>query len=568
MLSPTGGASDRSTIQRFVAIVILTLVSYAPVSRAGFIWDDDAYLTANPLMESAGGLWRIWTEPQASPQYYPLVFSSFWLEQRLWGQSALGYHLVNVLLHAFSACLVWRILAGYSVPGAYLTALVFAVHPIHVESVAWISERKNVLSGTCYLAALLCFSRYAGLGGHRASGTGDRRLYWVAWVAFLGALFSKTVTSSLPLVILLICWWQRRSAWRWVVELVPFFAVGAVLGLHTATLEKYHVGASGPEWALSFLQRTLIAGRVFWFYLEKLLWPADLSFVYPRWQIDASQPLAYLYPAATVAVVWLLWMFRGSFGRGPLTSALFYIVTLAPASGFFDVYPMQFSFVADHFQYLASLGPSAILCCLLVRGMSVTAQARRVAVAFGAALLSALAIATWQRAVVFQDEERLWRHALAVNPDAWMAANNLGGLLLRKGRAGEAVPWLERSTASAPRRTDSHNNLGLALMRAGDSERAIVVYRKTLELDPSHQAARYNLAIALAAEGDLARAQFHLEWVVRRNARDSGALRDLGRVLALRGRIREATSALEKAVALAPDDAFAAQQLAAVRRRA
>jgi tetratricopeptide (TPR) repeat protein len=329
------------------------------------------------------------------------------------------------------------------------------------------------------------------------------------------------------------------------------------------------VGASGAEWSLSPAERVLVAGRIFWFYLSKLVWPVDLSFVYPRWPIDASRPWPYVFPVAGAALLVGLWRLRLRVGRGPLAAVLFYVVTLAPASGFFDVYPMQFSFVADHFQYLASLGPIALLCAAAVRGLGAAPlpRGRAVGAVAGGALLATLAAGTWRRTEVFQDQERLWRQALAVNPHAWLAANNLGGLLLRSGRPAEAIPWFEQAIAARPQYPEAHNNLGLALARTGRPAQAVDAYRRALVLDPSYTPARYNLGVALAATNDLVGAQHHLEWVVRLRPRDALALRDLGRVLALRGRLGEAVSALERAVALAPQDAFAAQQLDAVRTR-
>ncbi|MFQ5592420.1 MAG: O-GlcNAc transferase, partial [Phycisphaerae bacterium] len=242
-------------------LVLGTLAVYVPALGAGFVWDDDVYVTGNTALRDLGGLARIWFDPGATPQYYPLVFSSFWVEHHLWGSEAFGFHLVNVLLHALGAVLLWRILCRLSVPGAWLAAAIFALHPVHVESVAWITERKNVLSGVCYFAALLTYGRFAGFAGEPAPGVGRWRLYLLAHLFFLCALLSKTVTCSLPGVIVLLTWWRRsRVVWRDLMLLAPMFVMGCAMGLVTVWMEKTHVGAQGAAWELSLVERFLLAG--------------------------------------------------------------------------------------------------------------------------------------------------------------------------------------------------------------------------------------------------------------------------------------------------------------------
>jgi hypothetical protein len=286
----------------FISLLLLglTLAAYLPALHAGFIWDDDDYLINNRTLHDLPGLQRIWFETSATPQYYPLVHTTFWLEYHLWKLNPLGYHLDNVFLHALAAILLWRVLLKLPVPGAWLAAAIFAVHPVNVESVAWVTERKNVLSAVFYFAAALAYLRFAvpdnppDTNDKRRETTGKKleekqagstRWCWyvAALILFVGALFSKTVTTSLPAALLLVFWWKRgRIGLRDVLQLLPFFAVGVGLSLHTSWLEKHHVGASGAEWALSFFDRCLIAGRALWFYAGKLVWPAELTFIYPR----------------------------------------------------------------------------------------------------------------------------------------------------------------------------------------------------------------------------------------------------------------------------------------------
>ena len=360
-------------------LIVLTVAAYVPALRGGFVWDDDKYVTANRTLRTADGLAEIWFEIGVTIQYYPLVFTTFWIEHRLWGLEPFGYHLVNVLLHATSAGLLWTLLRRLKVPGAWLAAAVFAIHPVHVESVAWITERKNTLSGVFYLLALLSYLRFEPPDPQAHNRRRDWRFYPPALVLFTCALLSKTVTCSLPLVILLLLWW-KRARWRWlnVLPVVPMLAIGALMGLLTAWMEKNIVLARGADWDLSIVQRCLIAGRALWFYLGKLVWPAEVMFTYPRWQVRADVWWQFLFPAATIAVVVALWLLRRRVGKPPLVAALFFGGTLAPALGLIDVYPMRYSFVADHFQYLASIGPIVLFVALLTRWLGARAERRPV----------------------------------------------------------------------------------------------------------------------------------------------------------------------------------------------
>jgi hypothetical protein len=272
------------TSQKLAAVFLfgLALITYLPSLGNGFIWDDDAYVQHNPTLRSASGLWQIWTEPTSTPQYYPLVYTTFWVEHHLWGDRPLGYHVDNMLLHAIGAVLLWRLLKRLKIPMPWLAAAIFAVHPINVESVAWITERKNVLSGVFYF---LAFGAYLGA---IESTTLNRRRYAVALVFFLLALFSKTVTATFLAAVLLVLWWRRGKITRKeIVPLLPFFIVGIALGSVTGYLERTHIGAHGVEWSsLTPLDRLLIATRAVWFYAGKLALPIKLTFIYPRWLID------------------------------------------------------------------------------------------------------------------------------------------------------------------------------------------------------------------------------------------------------------------------------------------
>jgi len=445
--------------------LLALLLAYEPALRAGFIWDDDVYVTDNANLVEPGGLRRIWLEPRTSPQYYPVVHTSFWIEQRLWGSAPFGYHLVNVLLHFAAALLVWRLLERLGVPGAALAAAVFALHPVHVESVAWVTERKNVLSGVLYLAAFLAYLRFD------AGGPGRWRAYALASGLFLGALGSKTVTASLPAAVAVVLWWRDgRLEPRRLAPLLPLLALGAAAGLATAWLEAAHVGASGEEWSLSPVGRCLVAARALWFYLGKLAWPAPLSFIYPRWEIDPAQPWQWLPLGAALALGAGLWALRGRLGRGPLAAALLFAGTLFPALGFLNVYPHRFSYVADHFQYHASLAPIALAAAAAARGARALGPRLPAAAPGVLALLlcAALGARSWQQAHVYRDRETLWRATVAENPRSFLAHNSLANILLRRGEIEDALRHYRVAVAIRPDDVSSANNLAWALATAAD----------------------------------------------------------------------------------------------------
>lgn len=337
-------------------LVVLTCIAYIPAMRAGFIWDDDNYVTQNRMLRSTAGLWSIWTDPRSTPQYYPLVHTTYWCEFQAWGLWPPGYHLVNILLHASNAVLIWLILRKLEVPAPWMAAAVFALHPVHVESVAWITERKNVLSGFFSLAATIAFLQFAESSYDRRSCNSQRWGYYVlTLVLFVAALLSKTVAVTLPAALLLItCWRKGRISVENLLHLLPMFGIAVPFALLTIWLERYHVGATGADWQLTLIERGLIAGRAFWFYAGKLIWPHPLIFIYPRWQISGSMWWQHLYPLSAVGVIILLAVRRKQIGSGPLVAVLLFAGILFPALGFFNTFPMRYSFVADHFQYIAS----------------------------------------------------------------------------------------------------------------------------------------------------------------------------------------------------------------------
>ena len=562
-------------------IFLATMLSYIPAMRGGYIWDDDHYITENTTLRTPDGLRRIWLEPKALPQYYPLVHTTFWLEYHLWHVHPFGYHLVNVLLHALNAILLLLLLSHLRVPGAWLAALLFALHPVQVESVAWITERKNVLSAFFYLASFLAYLRYYDLtvdsdqtspGIHPATSKVKDNFwpfYPLSFFLFLCALLSKTITCSLPAAILLVLWWKRdRICWRDLPPLIPYFVVGAFLGLTTVWLERHHVGAQGAEWALSFVDRVLVAGRALWFYAGKLVWPYELTFIYPRWQIDAGAWWQYLFPVAAMAVIFALWLLRHRIGKGPLVAVLFFAGTLFPALGFFDIYPMRYSFVADHFQYLASMGLIALgaaTVSILLTGLGPWQRKSGLALCLTVVLI--FAIQVWQQGTIYTDAETLYQDTITKNPNSWMAHNNLGLILKAQGRHHEAIAHFSRALQIRPNDAEVHNNLGNVLALKGETEKAIANFIKALELEPNLPGAHNNLGNVLEHQGKINEALYHYSKALQLKPTFADAYFNLGNLQARQGKSEEAIVNFTLALQLKPKFAEAHNSLGVVLAR-
>ncbi len=469
-------------------LVAATILCYVPSLPGGFIWDDDMNVTQNETLRDVEGLGEIWI-PQNTPQYYPLTFSVFWLEYQLWGLEPFGYHLVNLLLHALNALLIWSLLARIGVRGAGLAAALFALHPLQVESVAWVMELKNVLSGTFYLLAAGAYLRF---DERRARSAGSRGSYALALALFVAALLSKSVTCTLPAALILVFLFRGRALdARRLAPLLPFFVVGIGLALHTAHVERVWVGAQGHEFVFSVSERLLIASRALLFYPAKLLAPWPLLFNYARWEIDPSAALQWWSVAAVVAIalVGLRSYRRGA--RGPALALAFFAGSAFPALGLITYYPMLFAFVADHFVYLPSLG----ILMLVAAGW--TALVERLAWPRPALLVPVVAAGalTLGQSAHFADAETLYRHTLAHNPDSWLSQSELGALLLRRGqrlgREQGAAELAEARTllADAVARKDDHFmiqwNNALLLSTLGEGEAALVHARRAAGLRES-----------------------------------------------------------------------------------
>jgi len=549
-------------------IAAATFVAYIPILDAGFIWDDDDYVTHNPEIRTAAGLKRIWLEPRSLPQYYPLVHTTYWIEYQLWELAPLGYHLTNILLHASSAVLLFYILRKIGVSVALVAAAVFALHPVHVETVAWIAERKNTLAGLFFFSALIAWMRWRPIVEHETPRSGSARFYWLSLVLFCCALFSKTVTCSLPAMILLLIWWKRgRIGGRDIKATLPFFAAGIVMAMATVVLEKEHVLAEGVAWDFSIAERCLIAGRALWFYATKLVLPVDLCFNYSRWEIDSGAAWQYLFPAAVLVVGAVLFLCRRHLGRGPLVAVLVFCGNLVPALGFFNVYPMTYSFVADHFQYLASASLIVLACGL---GASViqrlAPESKRIGIVAAGVLLALLGTLTWNQGHVYHDLENLWTDTLAKNPSSWLALGNLGGQRVDQGRLAEARPLLEEAVRIHHDNPYAHNNLGIVFAEARDFAAARRHLETALRQREAYPQVHNNLGALLWSEGDLGGAEKSFTRALEIEPRYADALRNLAELLVAKGEGENALPCLEAAVELNPRNLNLRLELAGMLR--
>ena len=531
----------------FVALVVVTVLAYAPAWHGGILWDDDAHITKSAL-QSVQGLWRIWFDVGATQQYYPVLHSAFWMLHRVFGNETLGYHLVSAVLHGLSACLFVVLLRRLRVPGALLAGVVFALHPVNVESVAWITELKNTLSGVWYLLAALAYLRFDA----------ERRWqqYALALLLFVLALLTKSVTATLPAALLVIMWWQR-GVLRWredVAPLAPFLMLGIAAGLGTAWVERTYIGASGPAFDFTLIERGLIAGRASVFYASSLLWPANLTFVYPRWGIDQTVWWQYFFPLAVLAILMWCWRVRAQ-SRAPLATVLLFIGTLFPALGFFNVYPFIFSFVADHFQYLASLSVIAALSAAVV-----TASARWVTASSWAgptavfAIASVLGTLTWRQSREYVNAETLYTSTIEKNPNAWMAHLNLGWLRLQRGDFDNAIRDTETALRLEPNLPQGQNNLGSAMRSLGRFELSERAYREALRLKPDDLETRYNLALVLIDLNRPEEAADHIAAYIARHPENAEAHAQLGDARQSMGQLVDAVIAYRESIRLNPND--------------
>ncbi len=534
-----------------LAIFVLAFLAYQSVWHAGFVWDDDHHVTNNPAMTAPDGLQQIWTSLAIS-RYYPLTLTTFWIQRRLWGLNPMPYHLVNIGLHALNGLLLFVLLRRLGVAAAWLAALVWLLHPVNVESVAWITELKNTQSGCFFLLAMLCFFRF--------DADGTRRWYALALLCGLAAMLSKPSTVILPLALLLAIWWNHRQ-WRPidVRRVAPFFLLALAMSVLTVIEQRGQIlRQETADWNLAPAERVLIAGRAVWFYAFRLLWPVRLTFVYPHWNLQPRSPLSWLPVAGLAALALALWLGRQQpWARAGIFGGGFFVAALLPVLGFFDIFYFRYSFVADHFQYLASMGLLALITASLTAACRPFRRRPVLIAASTAALLLLLAMLTWKHGLVFRNAQSLWRDTLAKNPQCWMAHTNLGNLLQNSGQIAEAQQHYLRALQIKPDYPTARNDLAVSFLAEGKTEAAMQELEQALRTTPDSTEARDNLAWLLATlppsqGGDPARAiQLARQSCQLTGYRDPARLNTLAVADAAAGQFADAIQTAQRALDLA-----------------
>ena len=498
------GAPDAHSALAVAALCLLVAVSYFPALAGGFVWDDVTLPKSTPL-HTWSGLAQIWFTPRGlirhESHYWPLLYTLFWLEHKLWGLAPFGYHLVNLLLHTGVVLLLWRLLLRLGVPGAWFAAAVFAVHPLHVESVAWVMGRKDLLATVFYLSSVLAYIRFTEMPRGRRRG----KHYLLAMTLFVLGLLSKSIIVTLPVVLLLWHWWRHgRVTLADGSRTLPFFLVGLGIGLADYV---YYISNKPPfSFAYTPLERGLIAAHALAFYVGKLLWPTGLTGIYPHWEPGIGDTLAWVGVAGGAAVVAVLWRCRRQLGRGPLAGVLFFVVALSPTLGFVDFGYMQFSFVADRYQYLAGIGLIAVVAAAANRACQLclgalperrTRPARMAIGAVGAAILAVAGLLTWNHAGIYRNPGTFFTHVITHNPQARRAHHNLGNYLLAEGRDLEAQAAYDTALELRPDDPALLISIGSMLSKQGRQEEALARFREALRLNPQHQTGMRNLAAVL-----------------------------------------------------------------------
>jgi tetratricopeptide (TPR) repeat protein len=578
------------------AITLLTFFVYFPSLTNGFIWDDDDYITNNFSIQKAEGLREIWFSYK-TPQYYPVVFSSFWLEHKLWGFNPTGYRTINLVFHVFNALLVYVILLKLYRPLALPAALIFAIHPVQVETVAWITERKNIFGAFFYLLTTFFYIRFYD--------SKRKQDYCLSLLSFVCALLSKSITSTFVIVPLLIRWWQGHKFRKLdFLQLSPFVLLGFLAGLNTVYLEIVRVGAEGSSWSLPLLGKIVLPGKIILFYLYKLVFPFELIFFYPRWHIDPSTPWQWLPIICVASILVLFYIYREKTGRAAFALFLCFVASLFPALGFFNVYPMMYSYVADHFQYIASISMIILLCAvagffakrMVFERFAVAPETRQIAFIFALVIISSvLGFKTFSYSKAFENRETLFMDVIQKNPRAWMAHNNLGMVYISKGEVGKAFDQFQETLKIKPKDctalnnlgniykaqglwekarsayetclvadpdyATAYNNLGLVHVHSGDLQQARELFEKAAALDPMAHNAHLNLGLLYLQQKEYGRSMAHYNKAIAIHPYYVEAYLQLGLLYAQTGRKTEAREAFEKVLAIDPQNFHAHNNL-------
>jgi tetratricopeptide (TPR) repeat protein len=542
-------------------------IAYKPAMRGPFLWDDMKYVVNNELLTAPDGLWRIWFSTDVPSQYFPLVYTTFRFERQIADLNPILYHADNVALHVISALLIWLILSRLEIPGSFWAAAIFALHPVNAESVAWISERKNTLMLVFACLSALFFIEFA----FRSPTTRRAAVFYVlSLLCFMLSLFSKTTACVLPAVFVLILWLKgvRFSAKR-ILQLAPYFVLGVAMGLLTMWWEHYHQGMEVVDLGLDPLQKTLIATHALWFYAGKIFWPINLAFSYPRWKIDTGDAVQYIWLAGCVLAAAALIMFRRRLGRGVIVGILFFVVTLLPMSGIFQLYTFIYTWVADHYVYMSTIG----LIALVTAGVAkAAAKYPRTVWVVAAIVLVSLGALTRRQAWLYGEPERIWRDTLEKNPDSWLAHNNLGQILLLQDNLDEAISHISRSLELAKDApvfqpyniAAAHFNIARSYRQQKKNGEAIIQLQEALKITPNDAEAHFDLGDLLESQDELTKAADQFAEAIRIRPDGTTPHYRLGRVLEKLGNITGAIKEYHIALDIEPANVAALELLVGI----
>jgi protein O-mannosyl-transferase len=593
-----------------LAIIILaSFLAYLPSINGGFVLDDDILVTSNKVIQATDGLYRFWCSLEPS-DYWPVTNTTFWIEWRLWGMNPIGYHVTNLILHVVEALLIWIILRNLCVPGAFLATVIFTVHPVNVESVAWIAQRKNLMAMLLFLLSILWYLKFFKLASQPTFGRTILAAkpsdihhplptfssfflrpsslyfwYWLSFAVFVLAVLSKGSVVVMPVLILGIIWWLRPLTRQDLLRTAPFFLVAGALTVVNMWFQLH--AANVVIRNVSYLERVLGAGCVVWFYIYKAIWPFGLAFIYPNWIIDAGNALWWLPLLAVLAVTAVLWRYRTSWGRPILFAWGFFCVALAPVMGFADVGFMKYSLVADHYQHISIISVIALASAGWCEWRYLARKMAHWATAIAIVTVVAFIFLTHRQNELYRDAVTLYKDTLVKNPECWAAKNNLGvalfhagqlqaarelyeqsvqlkpdyapgynnlGLALQdEGRLQEAINNYEQALSLKPDYAEAHNNLGLALYKTGRLSEAIGQYQEALRLDPDYADAHCNMAVALVQAGRFQEAIEQYRQALRISPNDPEYLYNLGNLFVKTGRLSEGIKEYEQALRFRPD---------------
>jgi tetratricopeptide (TPR) repeat protein len=526
---------------------------FSPALHGDWLWDDDLYITQNPLLNSLSGLWKIWFHPGSFVEYYPIEESVQWVQWHLWGTNTRGYHLTNVGLHLLSALLVWRLLSKLGLRLAWFGGLIFAIHPTAVESVAWIAELKNTLSLPFFLLAMCAYIDYE----ERKS----RHDYFLALGLFLLAMLCKITMAPFPAVILLYDWWKRGNiGWNDLKASLPFFVISLVLGLTTIWAGNWyaqnHVQGHDIDHVGSIFSRLALAGLTISFYFTKYFWPVGLLPIYPKWSVDPPSLLQFLPWLVLTVMIYGLRAKRQSWGRHVLLGLGFFLFNLMPFVGLISVSYMSFTWVMDHFLYIPIIGLIGVTVAGLEQIDNRLSQSLRCCGIGGIVMMTALmALESHSYAGIFINQETLWTYTLQRNSDALPAHNNLGIALRQDGRMAEAMEQFQAVLRIDPNDTEARDNLGNALFRTGQMSEAIQQYEESLQINPADARAHNGMGTVLAKMRHLPEAAEHLEIALRINPNDEKMHYSMALLKLQMGQTREAMEQFEAALEINPNDA-------------